>query len=125
MATHVGKSSTEHFEVEATGPGEEWEEPGREHRHGFELRAVPMAIKVLEIVDQGRENRTFPRICGFRIRRTDQSYCNSRYCQRIRWQEVAMETTNLGEGEDSSRFEDSLGRCVLITEGSAEFHMRQ
>lgn len=69
MATHVRKFGAEHFDVETTRPREEWEKPRREHRHGFNLSAVAMAVQVLEIVDESGENWTFPGICGFGIRR--------------------------------------------------------
>lgn len=71
MATHVRKFGAEHFIVEATRPREEWKEPGWEHRHGFNLDTVAVAVKVLEIVHDGRENWTFPGIRDFGIRRGD------------------------------------------------------
>lgn len=70
-ATHVRKFGAEHFVVEATCPREEREEPGREHDHSFNFGAVAVAVKVLEIVDEGGENWTFPGICDIRIRRAD------------------------------------------------------
>lgn len=81
MGTHVRKFGAEHFEVETTRPREEWVNPRWKHRHGFNLSAVAMAVKVLEIVDERGHNWTFPGICDFGIRRGQYNHWQSRECE--------------------------------------------
>ena len=65
-AGHVSELGAEKLKVQAAGPGLKGEEVGWEHRRGFELGPVSVAVKVLELVYDGGQDAAFPRANFFR-----------------------------------------------------------
>ena len=59
-ARHVAQGGGAALEVEAGGPGQGGQKPGRQHGGRFELGAVAVGVEVLEGVDDGGQDAAFP-----------------------------------------------------------------
>ena len=77
VSAHARQLRGEEFEVETARPREEWEHPGRNHRHGIDLGPVAVRVLVGELVADGREDRTFPRTDLFGENSGDKARCQS------------------------------------------------
>lgn len=75
MPCAVGEGGAAEFVIEAGAPGEEGQEPGREHGHGFEFYAAGGGSGVLERGDDGGKDGAFPRKGWVRVSCPEDGHC--------------------------------------------------
>jgi hypothetical protein len=75
MPCAVGEGGAAEFVVEAGAPGEEGQEPGGEHDHGFEFYAAGGGSGVLERGDDGGKDGAFPRKGRVRVSCPEDGHC--------------------------------------------------